>query len=91
MTEDRSWQYRSGHCLQLGKPNCRGCTVDDCTCPSDWCVAKRSEPAKNKGNERVSEAPIGENVGTSKDEPQPRNLAVRSRGSNRSDLRRVIG
>lgn len=88
MTEP-NWRLFSGWCLQLGRPACDRCRVADCPCPG--CVAKRSEPARNKGNERVSEAPIGENVGTSKDEPQPRNLAVRSRGSNRSDLRRVIG
>lgn len=88
MTEP-NWRTFSGWCLQFGRPNCEGCRDDTCGCPG--CVAKRSEPARNKGNERGMVAAVRENVGTNKDEPQPRNLAVRSRGSDRSDLRRVIG
>lgn len=46
----RPWNRYSGHCLQLGRPDCQGCKWDGCECPSDMCVGKRrSEMAKNQG------------------------------------------
>src|SRR5690606_24740397 len=59
MTEP-NWRTFSGWCLELWRPNCEGCRDDTCGCPG--CVAKRSGPAQNKGNERGSAVLGWENV-----------------------------